>query len=90
MAVLKGLGNLFSGDPAEKTRSKYQDRVNAINALEPAMQALSNDELRAKTEEFKRRVASGTPVDDLLVEAFAVRHARCTLLPTAARPRLHE
>jgi len=72
VAVFKGLGNLFSGDPSEKTRTKYQDRVNAINALEPSMQALSNEELRAKTDEFRRRVADGASVDDLLEEAFAV------------------
>lgn len=44
----------------------------AINAIEPTMQALSNDELAGKTLEFRERLAQGTPLDDLLVEAFAV------------------
>ena len=72
VAVFKGLGNIFSSDPSAKTRAKYQDRVDAITALEPAMQALTNEQLRAKTAEFKQRVAAGASVDDLLVEAFAV------------------
>ena len=72
-AVFKQLGSLFSTDPAEKTRKKYQDKVAAINALEPAVQALSNDGLRAKTAEFRERLARGEPLDSLLVEAFAVR-----------------
>lgn len=67
-----GLGAMFTNNPGEKTRKKYQDRVDAINALEPAIQALTNEQLRAKTAEFKERVASGTTLDDLLVEAFAV------------------
>lgn len=71
-AVFKGLGNIFSSDPSEKTRKRYQDRVDAIGALESQMQVLSNEDLRAKTAEFKNRVASGAALDDLLVEAFAV------------------
>jgi preprotein translocase subunit SecA len=71
-AVFKGLGDLFSSDPAEKTRKRYQDRVDAIGALESQMQSLSNEDLRAKTAEFKERVAAGAVLDDLLVEAFAV------------------
>jgi preprotein translocase subunit SecA len=49
--------------------------VAAINALEPAMQKLTDDELRAKTTEFQAKVQSGTPIDSLLVPAFAVRPA---------------
>ena len=63
---------MFSNDPGEKTRKRYQERVDAVNALEPQMLALSNEELCAKTAEFKSRAAAGTPLDDLLVEAFAV------------------
>ena len=43
-----------------------------IGALEPEMQALSDDELKAKTPEFRQRLADGETLDDLLVEAFAV------------------
>ncbi len=46
--------------------------VPLINDLEPQMQALSDEELRAKTDEFKARLADGETLDDLLVEAFAV------------------
>ncbi len=46
--------------------------VPDINALEPEMQALSDDALRAKTAEFRQRLANGEPLDDLLIEAFAV------------------
>ena len=46
--------------------------VDRINGLEPAMKALTDEQLKAKTEEFKARIAKGETVDDLLVEAFAV------------------
>ncbi len=46
--------------------------VEKINALEPAMEALSDEELQAKTAEFKERLAQGASLDDLRVEAFAV------------------
>jgi preprotein translocase subunit SecA len=47
-------------------------RVAKINALEPAMQALSDEQLRAKTVEFRERLAKGATLDSLLEEAFAV------------------
>ncbi len=50
--------------------------VDAINALEPAFEALSDEDLRAKTSEFRQKLADGAKLDDLLVEAFAtVREA---------------
>ncbi|MGE5475607.1 MAG: preprotein translocase subunit SecA [Bacteroidales bacterium] len=53
-----------------------QSHVAAINALEPQFQALSDDQLRAKTDEFRARLADGADLDDLLDEAFAtVREA---------------
>jgi preprotein translocase subunit SecA len=55
---------------------KYLPRVDEINALEPDFEALSDDELRAKTDEFRRRLADGETLDDLVPEAFAaVREA---------------
>lgn len=74
-AMLGGLGSIFAADPAEKTRKKYADRVAAITALEPQMQRMSNDELRAKTQEFQQRAQGGESLDSILVEAFAVRPA---------------
>jgi preprotein translocase subunit SecA len=65
-------GKMFKQDPSENTRKKYQDRVDAINALEPSLQALSDEQLRAKTDEFKARVKGGESLDALLPEAFAV------------------
>ena len=47
-------------------------RVEKINALEPQMEALSDEELRAKTTEFRERLEQGAKLDDLLEEAFAV------------------
>jgi hypothetical protein len=69
-------GKLFRNDPSETTRKKYQDRVDQINVLEPQMQALSDDQLRAKTDEFKRRVAGGESLEAILPEAFAVSGPR--------------
>lgn len=50
----------------------YNKQVAAINALEPTMQALTDDQLRAKTSEFKQRLQQGATLDSLLVEAFAL------------------
>src|SRR5262245_64326984 len=47
-------------------------RIGKITALEPAMQALTDEQLRAKTTEFRERLAKGESLDDLLEEAFAV------------------
>ncbi len=60
------------GDPVERAIAKYRAAVEQINALEPDMQALSDAELRAKTDEFRQRLADGETLDDLLIEAFAV------------------
>lgn len=70
--VFKGLTEMFSQDPGEKTRTKYQERVDAINSLEPAMSQLSDEELRAKTVEFRNRIKNGESLDELLNETFAV------------------
>ncbi|RKQ85476.1 preprotein translocase subunit SecA [Brockia lithotrophica] len=59
-------------DPNERELRRYRRKVEAINALEPEMERLSDAELRAKTDEFRERLARGETLDDLLVEAFAV------------------
>ena len=51
---------------------RLQPRVDAINALEPEMQLLSDEELKNKTVEFRNRLKTGETLDDLLIEAFAV------------------
>jgi preprotein translocase subunit SecA len=50
---------------------RLQPKVDAINSLEDKYQQLSNDELRAKTDEFRQRLDAGESLDDILVEAFA-------------------
>ncbi len=68
------LGKLF--DSNEKEINRLRPLVKEINALEPEFQKLSDDELKAKTAEFKERLSKGETLDDLLPEAFAaVREA---------------
>ncbi|HEV8318720.1 MAG TPA: preprotein translocase subunit SecA [Vicinamibacterales bacterium] len=69
------LGQLLAkviGTQNERELKRLRPRVGEIGALEPQIQALTDGQLRGKTDEFRRRVADGTPLDDLLVEAFAV------------------
>ncbi len=60
------------GDPMERALAPYRDAVDQINALEPEIEKLSDEELIAKTPEFQKRLVDGETLDDLLVEAFAV------------------
>ncbi len=65
------LKKLF-GSPNDRKVKAMMARVAKINALEPQIAALSDDELRAKTDAFKARFAAGETLDDLMNEAFAV------------------
>ncbi|HZU51661.1 MAG TPA: DEAD/DEAH box helicase, partial [Sphingomicrobium sp.] len=66
---------LFGSANDRRIRS-YQPRVAAINALEPEVSELSDDALKARTDTFKKQIAEGASLDDLLVPAFAtVREA---------------
>ncbi|MFN4901645.1 MAG: preprotein translocase subunit SecA [Betaproteobacteria bacterium] len=67
----KFLKKIF-GSRNERLVKSYGQRAAAINALEPAMTALSDEALREKTAEFRRRLADGETLEQLLVEAFAV------------------
>src|SRR3990170_4539603 len=60
------------GTQNERELKRLRPIVGAVNALEPAIQALSDEELRGKTAEFRQQFASGQTLDDLLPEAFAV------------------
>ena len=60
------------GSYSDKEIKKIMPVVNKINSLEPEMEALSDEELRAKTDEFKARLNDGATLDDILPEAFAV------------------
>ncbi len=60
------------GTQTERDLKRLQPNVVRINELEPAMRQMSEEQLRAKTEEFKSRLLNGETLDDLLVETFAV------------------
>jgi len=60
------------GSRNQRLLKQYQSTVRVINSLEPVLEALSDAELKAKTDEFKARVAQGSTLDQLLPEAFAV------------------
>jgi len=66
------LARAIFGTANDRSLKAYQRRVPLINAFEPAMKALSDAELQAKTAEFRAKLAAGTKLDDLLPEAFAV------------------
>ncbi len=69
------LGNVLKkvfGSKNERELNKLKPIVEQINTLEPEMQALSDDQLRAKTQAFKERIDQGATLDELLPEAFAV------------------
>ncbi len=60
------------GSRNERLLKQFRKSVQIINSLEADIQKLSDDELKAKTEQFKDRVKNGTPLDEILPEAFAV------------------
>ena len=70
--MLTSLAKKVFGSRNDRLLKQYRKEVAKINALEPQMQALSDEELQAKTAEFKQRLAEGSSLDALLVEAFAV------------------
>ncbi len=71
MFVDDALAKIF-GTRNEREIKAMRPIIAAINDLEPSMQQLSDIDLAAKTIEFKERLARGAPLDDLLIEAFAV------------------
>ncbi len=72
MVSLGGLARKLFGSSNERRIRSYRDRVAAINALEEETKALSDEQLAAKTVEFRKQLAEGKTLDDLLVPAFAV------------------
>src|ERR1700760_409444 len=74
--MIGALARKFFGSSNDRRVKGYQARVNAINALEPELTALSDEALKARTAEFRKQLAEGKTLDDLLVPAFAtVREA---------------
>jgi preprotein translocase subunit SecA len=70
-SIERGITGLFGSSNARYLK-KLQPAVDAINALEPKYQAMTDAELREQTVKFRKRLAAGETLDDLLVEAFAV------------------
>ncbi|MEE9586417.1 MAG: preprotein translocase subunit SecA, partial [Hyphomicrobiaceae bacterium] len=76
MLSLGSLATKIFGNSNERKLKGYGPKVEAINALEAELEKLSDDALRARTEEFRKQVEDGTTLDDLLEPAFAtVREA---------------
>ena len=67
-----GMVNKIFGTHSDREIKRINKLVDQIEALDESMQKLSDDELKGKTEEFKKRLENGETLDDLLVEAFAV------------------
>ncbi len=67
-----GLLKAIFGTKNDREVKRMRKTVEKINALEPEYEKLSDEELRGKTDEFKKRLVAGETLDDLLVEAFAV------------------
>jgi preprotein translocase subunit SecA len=63
---------LLLGDPNARKLKKYQPDITEINLLEEDIKPLSDEQLKAKTVEFKQRLSKGETLDDILPEAFAV------------------
>ena len=70
--MITGLLKMIFGTKNDREIKRIQKKVKMINALEGDYSKLTDEELKAKTEEFKARLAKGETLDDLLVEAFAV------------------
>jgi preprotein translocase subunit SecA len=70
-SIERSITALFGSSNARHVK-KLQPKVLAINALESKYQALSDEALRAQTDEFRRRLKEGETLDDILIEAFAV------------------
>src|SRR5437762_148845 len=74
--MIGALARKFFGSANDRRVKGYQSRVDAINALEPEVAALSDEALKARTDEFRKELAEGKTLDDILVPAFAtVREA---------------
>ena len=74
--ALAALARRIFGSTSDRHVKRYQGKVAAINALEPELEKLSDDQLRARTAEFKAQLEKGADLDDLIVPAFAtVREA---------------
>jgi preprotein translocase subunit SecA len=72
MLGLTKIGKRLFGSANDRHLKDFYPRVAAINALESTIEALSDDQLRQKTDEFRTRISNGETLDNILEEAFAV------------------
>ncbi|RJG43888.1 preprotein translocase subunit SecA [Mesorhizobium sp. DCY119] len=71
MVSLGGIARKIFGSSNDRRVKSTRPRVEAINAMENELRALTDDELRARTDQFRQDLANGADIDDLLVPAFA-------------------
>lgn len=69
--------NFIAGDYNQKQLNKFLPLIKEINQYSTQFDALSDDQIKAKTQEFKDRLAKGATLDDLLPEAFATVKQAC-------------
>ena len=69
--MLGGFARKLFGSANDRRVKGYRPRVQAINAMEKELEGLSDEALRARTQEFRAQIAAGASLDDLLVPAFA-------------------
>ena len=74
----RGVTALFGSSNARYVK-RLQGKVDAINALEPKFEAMSDDELRQQTQRFRERLEAGESTNDIMLEAFAVTSERINL-----------
>jgi len=72
MVSFGGFARKLFGSENDRQVKKYRPHVDAINALEADLEPLSDEQLKAKTDEFRKELEDGKTLDDLLVPAFAV------------------
>ncbi len=70
--MFKKIVNSIVGDPNKKIINSLQPTVDAVSALEPSLQKLTDEQLREKTFELKDRLTEGETLDDILVDAYAL------------------
>ena len=85
--ITKGINKVF-GSANERALAELWPVVEKITSLEPQMKALSDDQLRAKTSEFRGRLAKGEALDDILPEAFAVAREASARVPRSPNPEI--
>jgi preprotein translocase subunit SecA len=82
--MFDGFFRKFFGSANERRIKGYRPRVEAINALEAEVKALSDDALRARTVEFRKQLAEGKTLDDILVPAFATVREAASAISTCS------